>query len=602
MAEPWRDDVPQTTDPFRLFLFVSRPHRAAAAGAMAFVVAASATGAFTPYVYKLIVDAAAGLPAGLHAPLWSAVGLYVLVFFLNAALWRGSGFVGMYWLTGVHATTRSALAAYVTEHSYQYFSDRFAGSLASKVNRAADGMAGFVSAVLWQFLGFFVSLVTGFAILMLTSPLLAGILAALLAIVVPLNVWLARKRVPLAAAFQEAETRLNGTTVDVLGNITAVHEYARRPYEMARLKGLIIGSRAANLRNWRFGEWVLTANGILQAAFVGGLLALSVALAIRGTITPGDVVLVLSLLSLFQGQLTFIGSQLNDLAQSVGQVRESLEDLLSIHEVIDRPQAPPLHVAEGSIAFERIAFSYAGRQIFDDLTLRIAGGERVGLIGRSGAGKSTLIKLLLRHYDVGGGVITVDGTDISSVAKESLRDRIAVVPQEPALFHRSVFDNIAYGRPDAALEEVVEAARFAEAHEFIEQLPDGYQTVVGERGAKLSGGQRQRVAIARAFLKNAPVLVLDEATSALDSESEAAVQRALESLMKGRTVLAIAHRLSTLRSMDRIVVLDRGKVLEEGTHEALLMRGGVYAELWARQAGGFIAEGRVEPLTPGAIA
>ncbi len=293
---------------------------------------------------------------------------------------------------------------------------------------------------------------------------------------------------------------------------------------------------------------------------------------------------------LLEGYFVHLSQRFNNFSELWGQVSESLQDILHTHEVTDIEDAGTLHVSGGNILFNEVSFEYDGVSVFKNLSFDIKKGERVGIVGRSGAGKTTLVKLILRHYDLHSGSISIDETDIARVTKDSLRKNIAVVPQDPTLFHRTIYDNIAYGKKEISRPEVFEASRQAQAHEFILTLPDGYDAMVGERGVKLSGGQRQRIAIARAFAKNAPILLLDEATSALDSESEGLVQGALLKLMEGRTVLAIAHRLSTLRAMDRIFVFDAGKIIEDGSHEALLSRGGVYADLWNHQAGGFLNE------------
>jgi ABC-type multidrug transport system fused ATPase/permease subunit len=287
----------------------------------------------------------------------------------------------------------------------------------------------------------------------------------------------------------------------------------------------------------------------------------------------------------------FLGQNMTQAVSFYGQVNEGLKELLEPHEIVDKPDAKPLVVKDASIEFRDIDFAYRGKRVFrGSFDLRIEGGEKVGLVGHSGAGKSTLVSLLLRRFDLDGGCIQIDGQSVSDITLDSLRKSVAFVPQSTSLFHRSIIENIRYGRLGASDEEVVRAAELAQADCFIRELPEGYHTKVGERGVMLSGGQRQRISVARAVLRNAPILLLDEATSALDSVSEAAIQKALVGLMHGKTVIAIAHRLSTLRAMDRIVIVEDGEIVEDGTHDELLADQGVYASLWNSQVSGFIPD------------
>ncbi|HVX90718.1 MAG TPA: ABC transporter ATP-binding protein [Candidatus Paceibacterota bacterium] len=590
MKSIWRHDPPLTNNPLKFFLFVSRPHRKAALFATLFVVLASILRALIPYIYKVIIDTATHFTPAAYTTLWESAAAYILITLGGNLLWRASGFTGLMWGTGVRATARETLSSYAVHHSHQYFSDRFAGSISSKIKQAGDSMREFVEAYLWQFLSFVVSVIASFIVVFLANPFLGFILMGLFVVITPLNIYFARNRVPISSATQSAETELTGVTVDMLTNISAVHEYAQSRFEIDRLREYILRRRRSGMRNWRYGEWTLVANNVVQAVFTGAMLLCAVYLFTHQAISTGDIILLLSMIALIEDQLTFIGSQFNSFAENWGTVVESLNEVLVPHGVADAQHAREAAIMEGSIVFEEVSFGYGGAEVFSDLSFTIPAGQRVGVVGRSGAGKSTLTKLLLRHYDLTGGKIIIDGHDIASITKNALRRSIAVVPQEPALFHRSIAENIAYSKPDSSREEIVRVAKLAQAHDFIESLPQGYDTLVGERGIKLSGGQRQRVAIARALLKDAPVLLLDEATSALDSESEVAVQQALINLMEKRTVIAIAHRLSTLRAMDRIIVFDAGKIVEDGTHEQLVARGGLYADLWSHQAGGFLED------------
>jgi ABC-type multidrug transport system fused ATPase/permease subunit len=342
------------------------------------------------------------------------------------------------------------------------------------------------------------------------------------------------------------------------------------------------------MRSWNTDEIIWAFQDILIVGINIGLLWGTLILWQRGLFTIGDFVLVQSyLLGLFN-QLTNINQNMRRCYDAIADASEMIEIIKMPHEVADLPRAPELAVTRGEIVFDDAGFSYPnGQPALEHFTLTVAGGEKLALVGPSGAGKTTVTRLLLRFYDVTSGAIRIDGQNIKNVTQDSLRNAIAFVPQEPILFHRTIMENIRYGRRDARDGEVIAASRAAHCDEFIKSLSEGYETLVGERGVKLSGGERQRVAIARAILKNAPILVLDEATSSLDSESEALIRDALQTLMKGKTVIVIAHRLSTIMKMDRIVVIEGGGIAAQGSHQELLEQGGLYKKLWSIQAGGF---------------
>ena len=587
----WRDDLPITKNPLRFFLFASKPHWRAAIAAILLATAGNAFSASVSYVFKLIGDAAASLAAGgSYDALFWATGATIFVLACAKFFWRVAGFAGARWATGTSATARYALTSYVTLHSRTYFSDRFAGSLMNKIRHAATGMREVVDVFLWEFLELGVNAIGSFIVVFLVSPLVAWIFFAWVVIILAVNVYLGFRRVPLAARAHDLETVLNGATVDLLTNVSAMQEYARREFEIERLKGATDDRRRAHLKSWYFGEWTRILNSVLLVIFGGAMVFTTVELARTGSLSFGDIILVITVIFRVEGLLQSLGSNFNKFAETWGEIGESLEEIIAPHEIPDEPNASELVVGGAALSFNQVSFSYGENVVFKDLTLIVPSGQRVGVVGRSGAGKSTLVRLVLRHHNLGAGTITIDGTDIASVTQESLRNAISVVPQEPLLFHRTIRENIAYGNPRATEEEIIEAAKLAQAHDFISRLATGYGAMVGERGIKLSGGERQRIAIARAILKNAPILLLDEATSALDSESEVEIQKALRELMKGKTVIAIAHRLSTLREMDRIIVLESGKIAEEGTHEQLVAGSGIYSQLWAHQAGGFLQD------------
>jgi ATP-binding cassette subfamily B multidrug efflux pump len=411
-----------------------------------------------------------------------------------------------------------------------------------------------------------------------------------------------------SAAASEARSMLVGRIVDSYTNILTVKLFAHAEREDAYARGALqdqVDKWQASLRLVTAMDLVLySLNGVLMVSASG----VAIWLWAQGVVSVGAIAAVVSLVLRIIGMSGWILWVVAGIFENIGVVQEGMETISRPNQVLDRRDSRPLKVTKGDIRFEHVNFHYGqpvGAQIgsgtarpggvIHDLSLHIAAGEKVGLVGRSGAGKSTLVNLLLRFYDLESGRILVDGQNIAAVTQDSLRAQIGMVTQDTSLLHRSVRDNILYGRPDAGEAAATAAARKAQAHDFIVGLTDlrdrkGYDAHVGERGVKLSGGQRQRVAIARVLLKNAPILVLDEATSALDSEAEAAIQEQLYNLMAGKTVIAIAHRLSTIAAMDRLVVLDRGRVVEEGNHASLLQKGGVYADLWARQSGGFLTE------------
>ncbi|MGA8712331.1 MAG: ABC transporter ATP-binding protein [Roseiarcus sp.] len=483
---------------------------------------------------------------------------------------------------------------YVLRQSLAYFANDFAGRIASNIVQSAASLRDSVVQIidaLWFVTVFAVTSLVIFAGTdwRLACPLalwIAGYLAAL-AVFVPR---IRRRSEELA----HMRATLTGRIVDSYTNIQTVKLFAHLEREDEHAKQALVDHTAAFHRQTRLITFLNLTVSISNSVLLVTVGAIAVWLWTRGAVTLGDIAITTGLalrVVLMSGWVMWTSIGIFD---NVGQVQEGMRTIARPRALIDRGDARPLSAPKGAIRFENVRFHYGkAGGVIDDLSFTIAPGEKVGLVGRSGAGKSTLVNLLLRFYDVEGGRILIDGQDIARVTQESLRQQIGMVTQDTSLLHRSIGENIRYGRPDASDEAVIAAARQAHAHDFVMSLTDpdgrkGYDTLVGERGVKLSGGQRQRIAIARVLLKDAPILVLDEATSALDSEVEAAIQENFQTLMEGKTVIAIAHRLSTIAAMDRLVVIEDGEIAETGTHQELLARGEIYATLWRRQSGGFL--------------
>jgi ATP-binding cassette subfamily B multidrug efflux pump len=489
---------------------------------------------------------------------------------------------------------------YVLRQSLEFFQNDFAGRIATKVMQAALAVRETVLKTADVFV--FVSVYFTAAVVLfaqsdwrLSLPMLGwliGYIGALYHFVPRL------KRVSKMQA--DARSLVTGRIVDSYTNIPTVKMFAHTEFEDEYARHGMEPFLQNVHEQMRLSTKLITSLNVLNALNLFGVGAMSLWLWSIGAVTAGAIAFAIGLVLRLKGMSHWIMWEVSGLFENIGVVQDGIETISRARSVVDKPGAPALAVTQGEIRFDGIGFHYGkdrdelDQGIIDKLTLTVKPGEKLGIVGRSGAGKSTLVSLLLRFYDLESGRILIDGQDISAVTQSSLRAQIGMVTQDTSLLHRSIADNIRYGRPSATASEVEEAARKAAAHEFILKLEDqrgrtGYDSHVGERGVKLSGGQRQRIAIARVLLKDAPILILDEATSALDSEVEAAIQESFEGLMQGKTVLAIAHRLSTIAAMDRLVVMDKGEIVEMGSHAELLEQGGLYASLWARQSGGFIA-------------
>ncbi len=581
-------DIPNT--PGRFSWYVSKPYWRSMSFALSALFFACLLEAAEPFFYRYIFDTFSQY--GVDTPvkmIWWGIGGYVGVVLVRMIMWRLVMIGGSPWLTGTRAHAREKLTAHLLRHSHTYFEGRFAGSTANKIAHASDGARNLAELATIEFIPVIFSIVLGIGTAFYANTLLGIIFTIWLCFAIPINMWLSQKRIPYTLTAQRSETILRGVTVDIVSNIRAVHEFVASKIEMSGLAPLIAKRRRAGMENMIAGQVIVLVNCILYVLMLGAMLGTTAHLVLQSVVSVGTLALVLSLTVNVGDRIFSLGWRLSNIVEAWGEVKEGLDDILLPHEIEETALTDAQH-QKGAIEFHDVAFSYGESDMLQQFNLQITQGERVGIVGKSGAGKSTLVKLLLRHHTVQSGIIAIGGENITSMSLDTLRTSIGVIPQEPNLFHRSIRENIAYGSPHATDEEIIEAAKHAEMHDFIASLEAGYETLVGERGVKLSGGQRQRIAIARAMLKNAPILVLDEATSALDSESEVAIQKALHELMEEKTVIAIAHRLSTLREMDRIIVLDQGKIVEDGTHDELVKMGGLYARLWEHQAGGFLQE------------
>ncbi|MBE6466758.1 ABC transporter ATP-binding protein [Denitrobacterium detoxificans] len=548
-----------------------------------------------PFVMSLIVDrVSAGAVAA--EDLVSVFGPYVLALIAINLVGQACSKLQDYALWKLEIAVSYDLATVcfdaLCHQSMSFHSNRFGGTLVSQTTKFMNAYNQLLEALMFPFMPVIISIVMTCVILIPRVPLYVAILMVLLVAYALISYYMYKRILHLNAEAAGAQNQLSGELSDSVANILAVKTYGREEYERGlfdRYNREVVARDSKRMHS-------SLMRGIITAAITVVIMSVVTVFIAGGNawfgISAGTLVMMFTYTNTVTNQFNFINTGLQRLNRALGDASGMTAVLDEPRLVDDVPNAQPLVVTEGAIDFEGIDFFYEDggvrTQVFDQFELHIKPGERVGLVGVSGAGKTTLTKLLLRLSDIQEGRILVDGQNVACTTQQSLRRQIAYVPQESLLFHRSVAENIAYGRPDATTEEIREAARRANALEFIEKLPQGFDTVTGERGVKLSGGQRQRIAIARAILADCPILVLDEATSALDSESEAAVQDALETLMAGRTAIVVAHRLSTVASLDRIVVLESGRIVEDGPHDQLIAANGQYANLWNRQTGAFL--------------
>jgi ATP-binding cassette subfamily B protein len=535
------------------------------------------------YGMKNLVDIVATGPTK-DARIWWAFATLCGLVATDNLLWRVAGWSAAHTFVSVTGDIRRDLFQHLSGHSPSYFAERLPGALASRITATSNAVFTVENTGSWNVLPPCVAVVCSIVFIGSVNTLMAGALVAASLVLGALIFHLARRGTPLHRSFAAKAAAVDGELVDVIGNMGVVRAFGAMFREQRRIAstiGIEMGARRSSLI---YLERLRLIHAVITTVLIAGVVAWGILLWQGGAATVGDLVLITSLSFGILHCTRDLAVALVDLTQHVARLEEAIGSLLIPHELPDRPGARPLRQGVGEVTFDRVSFAYPERApVLREFDLTIQPGQRVGLVGYSGAGKSTVLALLQRFYDVGGGRILIDGQDIRDVTQESLRASMAIVPQDISLFHRTVLENIRYANPDAHENEVMMAAEMANCREFIEALPDGFATMVGDRGVKLSGGQRQRLAIARALLKDAPILLLDEATSALDSESERAIQDALDRLMQGRTVIAIAHRLATLKSFDRIIVMDRGRIVDDGPPNILAVRPGPYRDLLRKQ-------------------
>ncbi len=546
-----------------------------------------------PLIFKSIIDQI----SNATNPLFVKETLFKLVFVFGANIILYNIFyrIGDYLITYFEAVGMREIAKdafnRLTKHSYNFYTNTFAGSLVAKSRRFVSSFEGLVDRMSMDFLFSIIKLVSIFIVLFYQIPNVATAFFVWFIFYFFVVIIFLKRKIKYDVVNAEADTKTTSAIADAITNIFNIKIFSSGKKEKSKLDDVINYNYKTRIQSWNFSNMQLLIQGFMLAVLQILVVYLSVNFWLKGEISAGTVVLV-------QTYMMLLFDTLWNLSRSMGKFITHLTDAKEMVDIFDKPidildpeNPEMLKVKDGEIKFENVSFEYVdGVDVFKNFNLHIKKGEKVGLVGHSGSGKSTITKMLLRFLDVKEGNITLDGQNIKNITQDHLRSVISYVPQEPILFHRSIFENISYSKDGATKAEVEQASNNAHAHEFILGLQHGYDTLVGERGVKLSGGERQRVAIARAMLKDAPILVLDEATSSLDSISEGYIQEAFVKLMEGRTTIVIAHRLSTIQRMDRILVLDKGQIIEEGTHKELLEKKGQYAKLWESQTGGFLQD------------
>ncbi|MBP9711532.1 MAG: ABC transporter ATP-binding protein [Candidatus Pacebacteria bacterium] len=546
-----------------------------------------------PLLFRRIIDL---LSSGAAKDLVYSQAIHVLVVIFITTIIYNIGFrMGDYANAYFQSKTMKEMYDFtfsrILRHSYHFFSNNFSGSIVAKAKRFRKSFETFFDIVSFQIWFSLISLVGVVVVLFINAPTIAWVFLGWAIVYLLVTIFFIKKKIAYDSIEAEADSIVTGKLSDAVMNILNIKIFSADKSEEESFKLVTNDEELKRRRAWYLDNLQNIAKAIMMFSLQLTILFLSLRFWYLGKISVGTFIMIETyMISLF-GILWTLGRSLARAVKSLTEMQEVVDIFDTPIDIKDSDKSEEMKIHKGHILFNNISFSYPGGvDVLENFNLEIKPGEKVGLVGHSGAGKSTITKLLLRFTEISKGSIAIDGQNIQDITQNDLRSAIAYVPQDSILFHRNIKENISYSKPNTTEEEIIEVAKKAHAHEFISKLPKGYDTLVGERGVKLSGGERQRVAIARAMLKDSPILILDEATSSLDSISESYIQDAFEKLMKGKTTIVIAHRLSTIQKLDRIIVLDAGKIVEDGTHQELLARGGVYADLWNHQTGGFLEE------------
>lgn len=570
-----------------------RAHRIFLIGPLFMMIFYAIYGSLRPYLLKLLIDTASQY-SGAEAvtQLWHIAPYFIAMLFTFEFACQFYDWCEMRFKPALKNTIARILVSHLLEHEYRFFQNNMAGNLTAKINDLVRSTPDVIKTIIDNYITNMLSIIVAIYTMWSINLIFAvGIcIWTLLFIIISLGT--ITRFGYLATNRAESSARIVGAIIDIFSNVLNVKLFAHKAYELLRLETFLKNYWVASFRQRWFLLKVYASQGITYALYQTICIILLIRLYGEGKVTPGDFGLILSLNLWVVDRIWDMSDKMRKFSEHWGSMQQALKVLYSPLGILDKPNASALMVRKGEIVFDHVEFSYnkKNKPIFKEKSIVIPAGQKVGLVGYSGSGKSTFVNLILRLYDVTSGRILIDNQNIQDVTQQSLHASIGTIAQDPSLFHRSIMENIRYGKLTASDQEVIEAAKTIHADDFIRQLPEGYNTLVGERGTKLSGGQRQRISIARAILKNAPILILDEATSQLDTETERSIQDALKEILPGKTALVIAHRLSTLVYMDRILVFEKGKIIQDGTHEQLIAQEGLYRRLWDSQVCGFIQE------------